>query len=120
MKSVPKLCKTGARQLLDKIKENWGVLHWNEKGELIYENKPIPGSHVVDLVNDILCQRKGFEPVGWSVFARGLARMNISENIVRIRKGRAPSGNSKQELERRHLRAPHVGYLHHPLQAQPP
>ena len=83
MKSVPKLYKTGARQLLDKIKENRDVLHWNEKGELMYENKPIPGSHVVDLVNDTLRERKGFEPVGWSLFARGLARMNIPENIVR-------------------------------------
>ena len=49
----------------------------------MYENKPISGSHVVDLVNDILRQRKGFEPVGWSVFARGLARMTIPENSVR-------------------------------------
>ncbi len=48
MKSVPKLYKTGARQLLDKIKENRDLLHWNDKGELMYENKPIPGSHVVD------------------------------------------------------------------------
>ena len=83
MKSVPKLYKSGARQLLDKIKENQNVLHWNEKGELLYENKPISGSHLVDLVNDTLRHRKGFEPVGWSVFARGLARMNIPENIVR-------------------------------------
>ena len=82
MKSVPKLYKTGARQLLDKIKENRDLLHWNEKGELMYENKSIPGSHVVDLVNDILRHRKGFEPVGWSVFARGLARMNVPENLV--------------------------------------
>ena len=74
MKSVPKLYKAGARQLLDKIKENRDLLHWNEKGELMYENKSIPGSHVVDLVNDILRHRKGFEPVGWSVFARGLAQ----------------------------------------------
>ena len=49
----------------------------------MYENKPITGSHVVDLVNDMLRHRKGFEPVGWSVFARGLARMNVPENIVR-------------------------------------
>ena len=83
MKSVPKLYKSGARQLLDKIKENQNVLHWNEKGELLYENKPISGSRVFDLVNDILRHRKGFEPTGWSVFARGLARMNIPENIVR-------------------------------------
>ena len=64
IKSVPKLYKTGARQLLDKIKENSDVLNWNEKGELMYENKPISGSHIVDLVNDILRHRKGFEPVG--------------------------------------------------------
>ena len=32
MKSVPKLYKTRARQLLDKIKENRDLLHWNEKG----------------------------------------------------------------------------------------
>ena len=49
----------------------------------MYENKAISGSHVVDLVNDILRLRKGFEPVGWSVFARGLARMNVPENLVR-------------------------------------
>ena len=83
MKSVPKLYKNGARQLLDKMKENRDVLDWNDKGELVYENKPIPGSHVVDLVNDMLRHRKGFEPVGWSVFARGLARMNVPENLVR-------------------------------------
>ena len=83
IKSVPKLYKTGARQLLDKIKENSHLLNWNEKGELLYENNPIYGSHMLDLVNDMLRHRKGFEPVGWSVFARGLARMNVPENIVR-------------------------------------
>ena len=73
MKSVPKIYQAGARQLLDKIKEHQDVLHWNDKGELLYETKPIPGSHLVDLVNDTLRHRKGFEPVRWSVFARGLA-----------------------------------------------
>ena len=83
IKSVPKLYKAGPRQLLDKVKENSDVLNWNEKGELIYENKSISGSHMVDLVNDMLRYRKGFEPTGWSVFARGLTRMNVPENIVR-------------------------------------
>ena len=83
MKSVPKIYKAGARQFLDKIKEHQDVLHWNDKGELLYETKPIPGSHLVDLVDDTLRHRKGFEPVGWSVFARGLARMNVPENLLR-------------------------------------
>ena len=89
IKSVAKLYKTGARQLLDKIKENSDVLNWNEKGELLYENKPISGSHMVDLVNDILRHRKGFELVGWSVFARGLAQMNVPENIVHNPQGQS-------------------------------
>ena len=83
IKCVPKIYKNGAHQLLDKMKENRDVLAWNDKGELVYENKPISGSYVVDLVNDTLRHRKGFEPVGWLVFVRGLARMNVPENIVR-------------------------------------
>ena len=82
MKSVPKIYKAGARQLLDKIKEHQDVLLWNDKGELLYEAKPILGSHLVHLVYDTLRHRKGFEPVGWSVFARGLERMNFPENLV--------------------------------------
>ena len=63
MKSIPKLYKVGVRQMLDKTKEHRDVLNWNEKGELMYGNKLITGSHVVDLVNDMLRHRKGFEPV---------------------------------------------------------
>ena len=70
VKSVPKIYKTGARQLLDKMKGNRDALNWNDKGELVYENKPIPVSHVVDFVNDMLRHRKGVAPVGWSVFAK--------------------------------------------------
>ena len=58
MKSVPKIYKARARQLLDKIKEHQDVLDWNDKGEQLYETKPIPGSHLVDLVNDTLRHRK--------------------------------------------------------------
>ena len=47
------------------------------------EAKPLLGSRLVDLFNDTLRHRKGFEPVGWSVFAMGLARMNVLENLVR-------------------------------------
>ena len=83
MKSVPNIYDAGARQLLDKTKEHQDVLHWNDKGELLHKTKPIPGSHLVDLVNDTLRHRKGFEPVGWSVFARCLARTNVPENLVR-------------------------------------
>ena len=118
MECVPKLCKAGARQLLDKIKENSDVLRWNEKSELMYENKSIPGSHMVDLVYGMLRHRKRFEPVGWSVFARGLARIDVPENIARNPQRQSAIREFQKKREKRHLRAPH-GYLHHPLKAQP-
>ena len=62
--SKESIYRAGARQLLDKIKEHRDLLNWNKKGELMYENKPITRSHVVDLVNDMLRHRKEFEPVG--------------------------------------------------------
>ena len=51
----------------------------------MYENKP--GHNRVSRggfsQRCMLRHRKGFELVGWSVFARGLAQMNVPENIVR-------------------------------------
>ena len=48
MKSVPKLYKSRQDKLLDKMKEYQNVLHWKENGELMYENKPLSDSHLVD------------------------------------------------------------------------
>ena len=49
--SVPKSLKLKARRLLDKIK---GTVSWNDRGEMVYRNVPVPGSSIVDLVNDAL------------------------------------------------------------------
>ena len=119
IKSVPKLYKTGARQLFDKIKENRDVLNLNEKGELLYENKPISGSHVVDLVNEMLRHRKGFEPVGWSVFARGLARMNVPENIVHNPQRQSAIREFKARVREETPESPSRWLPTRPLQAQP-
>lgn len=119
MRSVPKVYKTGARQLLDKIKDNRDVLHWNNKGELLYEDKAISGSHLVDLVNDILRHRKGFEPVGWSVFARGLARMNVPENLVRNPQRQSAVREFKTRLKDKTPTSPHSRWLPTPTPTPP-
>ena len=57
--------KTRARQLVKKLKENKDLITWDDKAQLVYEGKPIPGSNVVDLVNE------------------ALSDVNIPEGIVR-------------------------------------
>ena len=77
--SVPKSLKPKASRLLDKIK---GTVSWNDRGEMVYRNVPVPGSNIVDLVNDALRKRKSFQPVGWKTFARDLKDVNAHMDLV--------------------------------------
>ena len=84
MESVPPTMKSRARQLVKKLKENKDLIRWDEKAQLIYEGEPVPGSNVIDLVNDALRHRKNFNPQGWRLFAKALSDVNVPEGIVRI------------------------------------
>ena len=42
---------------------------WNERGEVIHKGVAIRGSNAVDLVHDLLRNRKTPDPVGWQQFA---------------------------------------------------
>ena len=84
--SVPKSMQRKAKLLIDKIKSR-SDMRWNEKGELVYKRKVVPGSNIVDLVNDTMRKRKHFEPTGWEVFATGLKEANVPQELV---------GNSRQ------------------------
>ena len=44
--------------------------------------KSIPGSNIIDLVNDVIRHRKGSEPTGWQAFAEGLRDINIPQDVI--------------------------------------
>ena len=50
--------KTRARQLVKKLKKNKDLITWDDEAQLVYEGKPVPGSNVIDLVNDALRHRR--------------------------------------------------------------
>ena len=83
MESVPPTMKSRAQQLVKKLKENKDLITWDDKGQMIYEGKPVVGSNVIDLVNDALRHRKNFNPHGWRLFAKVLSDVNVPEGIVR-------------------------------------
>ena len=74
--SVPKIAKNKAKLLINKLKQNKNVMFWNERGELTYDGKSVPGTNIVDLVRDTMSERKRFQPSSWDLFSRGLARVN--------------------------------------------
>ena len=73
--TLPKTLQMKGRQLLSAVT-------WNERGELIHKGVAIRGSNAVDLVHDLLRNRKTPDPVGWQQFANQMRAANIPMELV--------------------------------------
>ena len=76
--TVPKTMQVKARRLMERLKRD---IAWTARGELIHEGVPFVGSNVVDLVNDLLRERKT-DPIGWQPFARQLRAINLPMELI--------------------------------------
>lgn len=83
LRTLPKTAVEKGQMLLERIKENQEIMKWDNRGQLIYEGKPVVGSHISDLINDLVRSKKGTGPLGWEMFTQGLAKMNTPEQLVR-------------------------------------
>ena len=77
--SVPKTMKVKAKKLMDRLQTQ---LSWTDRGELLHDGTPVPGSNMVDLVNDVLRKRRKSDPVGWQALAQQLKRINLPMELV--------------------------------------
>ena len=81
--SVPKMVQNRAKLLIQKLKDHSDVISWNDNGQLVLDGSTIPNSNIVDLVNDVMRKRKGFNLEHSSTFAKALAKINVPEDYVR-------------------------------------
>ena len=72
--SVPATMKSRTRQLIKKLKAcaNKDIIGWNEQGQMVFKGTTIPGTNIVDLVNDSLRQRKSLILKDGSYFQKRL------------------------------------------------
>ena len=80
--SVPKTMQNRAKLLIQKLKDHSDIISWNDNGQLVLECSIVPNSNIVDLVNDVMRKRKGFNPEHSSTFAKALAKINVPEDYV--------------------------------------
>lgn len=78
---LPKMYRNKARTLLTYIQRS-DLLDWTDKGELVYEKKIIPHSHISDLTKHAMRMYVNFNPVGVEEFYSGLAKINIPQGIL--------------------------------------
>lgn len=89
--SLPPNQQYKAKKLLRLIKDNPDI-EWNDKGELIYKQTPIPKSHVADLFGDALASTRPTEgAIGWEAFDEGISHAPASlvkKRIPKRKRGR--------------------------------
>ncbi len=80
--SVPHSFRNKATLLVRKWKRG-GVLGWNKEGNLMYKGEHVPGTNIVDIVNDVIRKRtKNPEPKGWDLVAQGIKDTNVPLELV--------------------------------------
>ena len=72
-----------AKLLIQKLKDHSDVISLNDNGQLVLGGSIVPNSNIVDLVNDVMQKRKGFNPEHSSTFAKALAKISVPEDYVR-------------------------------------
>ena len=58
--SVRKTMQNRAKLLIQKLKDHSDVISWNDNEQLVLESSIVLDSNIVDLVNDVMRKRKGF------------------------------------------------------------
>ncbi|CAH0730640.1 unnamed protein product, partial [Brenthis ino] len=74
---IPKTYNKKGQLLLNLVGTNKSKIHWDNEGTVIIDNEKIPGSNIVDLINDSLRPLKKSDPIGWDRFAKALKDIKV-------------------------------------------
>ena len=77
--SVPKAFRGKAEQLARRVLRE---MKWSPSGELVVDDRAIPGTNVVDLVNDAVRYRKTVRPKGREEFVEAMSKLNLPRELV--------------------------------------
>ena len=80
IESLPQSLKIKGKLLLQHLKAN--NVNWNPAGELMIGNTKYDGTNIIDLVNDVMQNRKYSAPFGWQIFADQLKQMNVPQEMI--------------------------------------
>ena len=69
LRLTPVTFRAKAAEILDRVQES-NHMSWDERGQLVIDGRPIEQSNMVDLINDVVRNRKTTTPPpGWQEFA---------------------------------------------------
>lgn len=113
---IPKSYNKKGQLLLNLVGTNKSKIHWDNEGTVIIDNEKIPGSNIVDLINDSLRPLKRSDPIGWDRFAKALKDIKVPLTYIGnpkrcefINQLRAKDLNKTSEIEDQEFSTPNSG-----------
>lgn len=85
LKHMPKRNKRNAEFIMASLARNNEQLSWTKQGEIIVNNKSVPGSHLYDLVKSVTSYHNSAgqsRPTGWNLFLKTLANLNVPLSVI--------------------------------------
>ena len=79
--SVPRTMQNRVKLLIQKLKDHSDVISWNDNGQLDLEGSIVPNSNIVDLVNDVMRKRKGFNPEHSNIFCKSTRKNKCTREL---------------------------------------
>lgn len=79
--TMPATARKRAELLCQRLQES-SSFNWNTNGEVSINNEVIPGTNIVDLINDAVRNRKYTNPKGWEQFARVLHDLHVPQEFI--------------------------------------
>ena len=80
IESLPQSLKVKGKLLLHRLKTN--NVTWNSAGELIVDSTKYDRTNIIDLVDDVMRNRKYSAPFGWQIFAHQLKKLNVPQEMI--------------------------------------
>lgn len=106
--TLPKTMRRNAASFLDFIKaeNNQHKITWNERGVVKVNKKEIPGTNIIDIVNDVVRKRQSFSAFGKDAFVQLLKDMSIPREFIgnyqlqeALNKSRNKKANSSKQRD---------------------
>jgi hypothetical protein len=93
---IPAEYRVKAERILAYIDIHGGsIINWNSRGRLIYKNMVITGSSMGELLEQLF-SNKGKPVVGFSLFKKGLLKINMPNSLLLNNSSGASSGGKKK------------------------
>ena len=85
--SLPKTFQSSAKYLMNELEKHPEMITWNpQSNEVSIQGKMLAGSNIVDLIGDVLRNRKTVpSPLHSDAFLKLLANLNIPEELIKNR-----------------------------------